>query len=412
MKRHSPEDRKNRKMRIPQTSHDSLRSPLLLNPLRLSPLRSSRRTERAQTAGALLLLAGLSLAGEGCAASGQQSPSDGGNTNEGASSFDAGDGGSQTNPEGGSAPGTDGGDSGATTHDSGGASGDATSPTESGPTAESGAPPDGGGATESGTGTGGCASLPLCDNFDEDTAGVAPPSSTWTLVLGCNASQATDGPAMTGGGLMIQVDSSQHHSGANSVRVAGGDSCGYYFVNAAAIASLGTQVYARFWVMLSGAPTMNHNGFLSMYSGPAVSSTIAAYNNTPQLRLGTQGGVVVWNSTINGADSTLPDIDSTGEAQSVAPQAMTWSCIEFHLDQTTANIEFRFEGQGATMESSVMGLSYDGTGTMGVSDTWKSSGPTSLALKTFGLGWLDINNQYTAWFDDVALSGTNWIGCD
>ena len=55
-------------------------------------------------------------------------------------------------------------------------------------------------------------------------------------------------------------------------------------------------------------------------------------------------------------------------------------------------------------------LSYDGTSTQGVSDNWHSGGPTSLMLKSFGVGWLGLNNQYTAWFDDVAL-GNSRIGC-
>jgi hypothetical protein len=344
-----------------------------------------------------LLMAGL-LAVVGCAASGQGTSGDGGFVDS--PSEEGGGQGAQNDGGGGGGAG-----GGVVQGDSGAHGGDAAMPFESG-TSETGTTTEGG--------AGGCAGLPLCDDFDEYTAGVAPPAPNWSLVLGCNASQATDGPA-TGGGLMIQVDSSQHHSGANSVRVVGGDSCGDYFVNTTAFAKVGTQLYARFWVMFSGPPTPDHSGFLSMYSGPMVSSAIAAYSNTPQLRLGTQGSVVVWNSTINGADSTLPDIDSTGEAASVAPVTMQWSCIEFHLDQTNANIEFRFQASETSAETTtdVPGLSYDGTSTSGVSDTWKSSGPTSLELQSFGLGWLDVSGaDYTMWFDDVALSGDTWIGCD
>ena len=268
----------------------------------------------------------------------------------------------------------------------------------------------GGGASETGAAEGGgssCASLPLCEDFDEDTPGAAPPGPTWSLVLGCDATMMTDGTAADGG-LIVEVDSSQHHSGKNSLRVVGGDSCGYYVVNTSAFSSIGTDLYARFWVRFSGPPTTGHNGYVSMYSGPALSSAVADYNNTPQLRLGFQGGAIVWNYL--SSDATLPDIDTMGEMQSVATPVTQWSCIEFHLDQTNANIEFRF--QGSSPEASVSGLSYDGTATAGVSDTWMSSGPTSLALKSFGLGWLGLNNQYTVWFDDVALSGTTWIGCE
>jgi hypothetical protein len=37
-------------------------------------------------------------------------------------------------------------------------------------------------------------------------------------------------------------------------------------------------------------------------------------------------------------------------------------------------------------------------------------GPATLSLKSFGLGWLGLNDQFTAWFDDVALSSSR-IGC-
>lgn len=322
--------------------------------------------------------------GAGCAATDQSAPDTG--VSDDASLHPDG---SKGAGDGGPTPGADGGDVSSGGPEAGGD----TSASESGA--------EGGGSS--------CASLPLCDNFNQDTAGAAPPGPTWSLVLGCDAAMTMNGPAAAGG-LLVQVDSSEHHSGKNSLRVVGGDSCGYYVVNTSALSSLGTDVYARFWVMFSGPPTTGHNGYVSMYSGPELSSAVADYDNTPQLRLGFQGGVVVWNSTIDGSDSTLPDIDSTGEMASVVPVASAWSCMELHLDQTNANIELRFEG--ASAEATVPGLSYDGTATPGVSDTWKSSGPTSLALKSFGLGWLGLNDQYTVWFDDVALSGTGWIGCD
>jgi hypothetical protein len=203
------------------------------------------------------------------------------------------------------------------------------------------------------------------------------------------------------------VDSSQAHSGKNSLRVVGGDPCGYFAVNTDAFSKLGPQVYARMWVRFSGPPTQNHNGYVSMYSG-TLTDVFQMYNNNEQLRLGFQGGVIAWNA--RSTDATLPDIDPMGEAQSVASPANQWSCIEFHLDQTTGHIEFWFQAQQSSMEASVAGLSYDGTSTTGVSDNWHTGGPKSLTLKSLGLGWLHLNDNYTVWFDDVALAGAR-IGC-
>jgi hypothetical protein len=245
---------------------------------------------------------------------------------------------------------------------------------------------------ESSTG-GGCSSLPLCDDFEEDTPGTKP--TNWSLVLGCNASQMSD---EAGTGLLIGVTSSQHHSGNNSVEVMGGDSCGYYFENTAAVTTLaaGKQLYARFWVMFSGPPTMGHNGFLSM-------GLMSTMTTAPQLRLGFQSDIIDWNYIP--PDSTLPDLSPTGVAASAATMANTWTCMEFHVDETTGQLEFWLNG------TSVSGLSYDG-GSTGVDMGWLTGGPPAPVVPiSFGLGWLHLNDNYTVWYDDVAL-GAARIGCN
>jgi len=265
-----------------------------------------------------------------------------------------------------------------------------------------GGSPNGDGAA----GGGGCAGLPLCDDFESDTANMPP--NGWTVVMGCdpattqNPNGTMDGPA-AGGGILVGIDATQAHSGTNSLRVVGGDSCGYYAVNTAAFtsdAALGTQTYARMWARFSEAPPSSHNGFLSM------NTTSMASHQPDLLRLGFQNDVIEWNWY--GTDSTLPDTDSAGAAQSVAPMANTWVCIEFHIDATTGNIEFWYNGASVTTP----GLSWNGTAaayqTGWTGGGWKSGiAPTSL-----GLGWGSFNGvMMTTWFDDVAL-GTSRIGCN
>ncbi len=290
-------------------------------------------------------------------------------------------------------------------------SGVTSSPDSAAPQMEASAPIDSGTGTdaatvaEAGAGTDGassvpsCSTLPLCDGFESDTPGMPPDTSLWTVLMGCNPN-STNVPV--DGGLTVGIDGTVAHSGKNSLRVVGGDSCGFYAINTSAFAKLPGQVYARFYAQFSGAPTSNHNGFVSMYSGTAT-NFLSMYSNSEQLRLGFQGNVVVWNYLTS--DATLPDIDSMGESTSMMTRPNAWDCIEFHLDPTTGYIEFWLNSM------SVAGLSYDGTSIQGVSDNWHSGGPTSLALKSFGLGWLGLNNQYTAWFDDVALSGSR-ITCE
>jgi hypothetical protein len=225
--------------------------------------------------------------------------------------------------------------------------------------------------------------------------------------MGCNPQTAqnqggtADGPA-AGGGIIVGIDSSQHHSGTNSLRVVGGDSCGYYAVNTAAFtgSSLGPQYYARIWAMFSMAPTSGHNGFISM------NTTSTASHNPDLLRLGFQNDVIEWNWY--GTDATLPDTDAQGAAQSVAPSAMTWVCLEFHVDSTTGNIEFWENGASAT----VPGLSWSGTSSA-YTTSWAGGGwKAGIAPTSLGLGWGAFNGgMMTVWFDDVAL-GTSRIGCN
>jgi hypothetical protein len=238
-----------------------------------------------------------------------------------------------------------------------------------------------------------CSSLPLCDGFEQDAAGAMPMG--WNVVMGCNASQMPDGPAV-GGGLIVGVDSSQHHSGSHSLRVVDGDSCGYYAVNTSAFAGskLGPQLYARYWAMYSMGPTAGHNGFMAMTT-----------SGGDHYRLGFQDNVIAWNA--EKSDSTLPDMDPQGTTLSAEPSANTWVCIEFHIDETNGHIEFWFNGSAQPTP----GLSFDGTSTQGVTDQWARGGPSPAAPTDFGLGWLHLNDAMTVWFDDLAL-GNARIGCN
>jgi hypothetical protein len=214
--------------------------------------------------------------------------------------------------------------------------------------------------------------------------------SGWAVVMGCNPN--TQDTAVEGGGLLVGVDSSQHHTGKNALRVVGGDSCGYYAVTTSAFAALGSQLYARFWVTFSSGPTQGHNGFLSM-----------ATTGGDHFRLGFQDGVVAWNA--QKSDATLPDMDTQGTSQSVSPPAATWTCIELHVDEASGHIESWVNG------AAVSGLSWDGGSTQGVDDQWAHGAPSPPVPTDLGLGWLGLNNQETVWFDDVAIAGSR-IGCD
>lgn len=268
--------------------------------------------------------------------------------------------------------------------------------------------PDGSAATT-------CATQPLCDDFESDTVGMAPDPTLWRLVTGCTANSPNVAP---GGGMMIFIDDTQSHSGTKSLCVVEGDPCGWYAVNTTAFSKITQQLYVRFYARFSGDPssdggtaaTQNHNGFLSMWSGPASDALPDAglwnsYDHTSsattgELRLGFQTGALDWNNYIDSADSTLPDQDMVGVATSVAPSSKTWNCYEYHIDQTSNDIEFWYNS------TSVSGLSWNGTAVTDVSDQWSTRGPPPLDVQTLGLGWLQLSTAETVWYDDVVVSGS------
>jgi hypothetical protein len=302
--------------------------------------------------------------------------------------------------------------SGSTTVSGGSRStGGSSSGTTSGQTGSSSAQ-DGGTA-------GDCDAQPLCEGFESDTVGAAPDSTRWGLITGSTPGSPNVGP--DGGGLRVAVDNSQHHTGSNSLRVIGGDSNGWYASNTSAFQKIsGSQIYVRFFARFSGDPassaqlaaTQNHNGFLSMWSGPpAVAASpnfFHDYNSLDagpeggQLRLGFQMSIMDWNWIP--PDSTLPDLSPTGVAQSVAPMANQWDCYEFHIDETNSHIEFWFDS------NPVGGLSFDGPGDAGIKNNWTSSGPHALSVQSLGLGWLQLSTAETAWYDDVVVSASRF-GC-
>ena len=335
----------------------------------------------------------------GCASTGTHGEGDDGGSSGSSSGGASSSGNGSTSSGGKGSASSGGGSTSGGSSGSGSGSGSGGSSTSSG--SSSGAVEGGssGGGVEAGRegGSVDCSSLPLCDGFENDAPGAAPSASMWTVVMGCNPNMQN---APVDGGLTVGVDNTQAHSGKNSLRVVGGDSCGYYAVNTSAFAKLtGGTLYARFFARFSGAPTQNHNGFLTMAS-PATGG-----GSANQLRVGFQDKVIDWNWY--GPDTTLPDMDTQGTTLSATTQPNTWQCIEFSVASTTGDIQFWLDG------TQVQGLSFTAgqAAVQGVDDQWASSGPkTPITLTSFGLGWLGLNDMYTAWFDDVALS-TSRIGC-
>jgi hypothetical protein len=233
-----------------------------------------------------------------------------------------------------------------------------------------------------------CSALPLCDGFETATVGGPPSTGTWSI------SQ----PDCTGTGTLA-VDDSQAHSGTHSVRVDGGGGyCDHVFIdNTAVMPTLGPQVYARLFVRLGAPLGAGHVTFLAMKD--------AADSETPgdDVRMGGQDAILMYNRQSD--DATLPTLSPTGVGDSVAILANTWTCVEFHFDETAGTIDTWVNG------AEVPGLVENGTPAADVSTEWLARSGWKPKLTDFRLGWESYSGQtMTLWFDDVALAAGR-IGC-
>jgi hypothetical protein len=290
---------------------------------------------------------------------------------------------------GGSGPG--GGTTGTASSSSGGT-------TASGSSSSSSTSSSSSSATGTGGGSAGCASLPLCDDFEADTAGSPPSAAIWTIlnVHGCSGSSA----------YAITVDTAQAHSGSKSVRVDGGDSCGPMMINTTAFPALTGDVYGRFFVYLTGMTPFDHTVLMTLGLVAGATSPGMSLDQSKNLSLAPEqagsANVLMWQTTDG---DILPDKNAAGGATSTYPAAGTWTCIEFHTSPAGAL-------SGWVNGAAVAGLTFvPGTTarTQGVNDQWTP--PSSFAPQSLGLGWIVFSGPATTlWIDDEAL-GSARIGC-
>jgi hypothetical protein len=228
-----------------------------------------------------------------------------------------------------------------------------------------------------------------------------PNSSLWSLVgrAGCSGTGNPGAPIV----YPIVVDNTQSHSGTNSVKVAGGDSCGPLMVNTSAFSSLnGSEVYGRFFVHMSDTTAMFDHAALAglgLTAGGAINpGDQAGYLQLASEQTGNATNMLMWQ-TLDG--NILPNKNSAGGAQSAYLTATGFTCIEFHTSDSAKAIETWVNG------TAVVGLTDPPQPTSGTQ--WVA--PSPFTLTSFGLGWIVFGAPtMTLWFDDVALAGSR-IGC-
>jgi len=257
--------------------------------------------------------------------------------------------------------------------------------------AEAGATSGGSGSNDAGVADGGstgtCAGLTLCDDFESDTVGSAPSTTLWSSYTGMASADT------------ITVDTAQHHSGSQSVKVVSGgsDAWGPLFSNTNAFASLTSAVYGRFWVYLNAALPSTHHAFMTLgLTADEADPTKQMKGVEATCQSPSGAGLLTWNYN----DSLLPDVYNF-KSMTIPPQ--TWTCFEFHTDAASGDIEVWLNG----IRLDTMSLPND------AGAKWTGTAPpTPLKVYGMGLGWMAFNGQaMTLWFDDVALS-TSRVGCN
>ncbi|KAF2641868.1 hypothetical protein P280DRAFT_541321 [Massarina eburnea CBS 473.64] len=193
-------------------------------------------------------------------------------------------------------------------------------------------------------------------------------------------------------GGKVTLDSSQAHSGKNSIRVDGaGGFCGHIFVGTSKIPS--GDVYVRTWVKASKALTDSHVSFITMPD--------TAQGTKKHLRIGGQSKILMYNRESD--DATLPDLSPNGIAASKALSSGTWQCFEYHLG-TDGSIETWLDG------TAVDALTVK-TGTTNPNAAQWQRSSYKPKITSINFGWESYGGDTnTFWYDDISINSTR-VGC-
>lgn len=261
----------------------------------------------------------------------------------------------------------------------------------SGGTAGSAAVLDGGGAggaKDGGVDAGkpSCATLPLCDDFENVPPESRPDSTKWMV-----------DPTTPPNGLLVD---GQRFPGQKTVRIEGVSSLqtAALFKNATAL-NIGKVWFVRMRVAVPKPFSMGTGGLMAILdevSGSRVWLTI----DNGYLAYFIQRGATIGSRVLPSADANQV---ATGYK---VPD--TWMCIEVKFDANNSQIQTWVNGVD------IRALDADGVATGGVDDVWMNMAQPfkPSALTTIVFGWRGfVGPQVELWMDDVAVAATR-IGCN
>jgi hypothetical protein len=228
-----------------------------------------------------------------------------------------------------------------------------------------------------------CTGATFCDTFESQTG--STPSGNWQVSY----------PNCQGTGS-VAVDRTVAYSGSTSIRVDG--HAGYcnhvFFGTQNTIATIGSNLYVRFFIRHTTALPTGHVTFVAMRD---------TNDSSKDLRMGGQNGALQWNRESD--DATLPAQSPAGVALSMPLPINQWSCVEFGINESLGTMSTWLNG------NEVLGLHLDGTPTQDVDNQWLSRANWRPALNDLRLGWESYSDgDDTLWFDNVAISSQK-VGC-
>ncbi|MFT7626056.1 MAG: hypothetical protein ACI9WU_005249, partial [Myxococcota bacterium] len=210
------------------------------------------------------------------------------------------------------------------------------------------------------------------DGFETGTAGQAPDAAIWAVEM----------PDCSGQGS-VTVDDQVAHSGGRSLRVGGAAGyCNHIFVAPAGAIPTGPVLHGRYYVRFDQALANDHVTFVTLPDSAG-----------SDLRMGGQGGILMWNRESD--DATLPELSPTGIGKSLAPSAQTWTCVEWSINRESGAISTAVDG------ALVEGLVVDDVATPDVDGQWHN-GFTVPDPAAVLFGWESYGGaSMTLWFDDI-----------
>lgn len=232
-----------------------------------------------------------------------------------------------------------------------------------------------------------CGSALLCDNFDDDTVGMAP-GQPWK--------------SDSNGGA-VAVSSDRAFSGDKSVHVSnapGQYARAYFSVDGApAFPGAGAELYGRMMMWVDKSPADGVHWTFIQGEGPSDDNSYRIF-----YRYGGQhAGKLMANFETEGVAS-----DCWNHSQTVMP-TQKWTCLEWRFNTATDEMEFWLDG-AELQDLHVVGQGQASSGC--VSQSWNNTWPAPKQFDTLRLGLekYQQDGQLDLWIDDVAV-GASRVGC-